>query len=59
MFSDSFAGISPASLPGFVVAEVCGAAVAVLADRVLGGAPVAPVVAPAERGPENEASSHV
>jgi glycerol uptake facilitator-like aquaporin len=29
MFSDSFAGIAPASAPGFVVAELVGAAVAV------------------------------
>ena len=43
-FSDSFAGISPASVPGFVVAQVVGAAVAVglvtalfpHADRIAG-----------------------
>jgi glycerol uptake facilitator-like aquaporin len=29
MFSDSFAGIAPVSAPGFVVAELVGAAVAV------------------------------
>jgi glycerol uptake facilitator-like aquaporin len=29
MFSDSFAGISPASVGGFVVAELAGAAIAV------------------------------
>ena len=29
MFSDSFAGIAPASVPGFVVAELVGAAIAV------------------------------
>ncbi len=29
MFSDSFAGISPASVPGFIVAELAGAAIAV------------------------------
>jgi glycerol uptake facilitator-like aquaporin len=33
MFSDSFAGISPASVPGFVVAELSGAALAVGANR--------------------------
>jgi glycerol uptake facilitator-like aquaporin len=36
MFSDSFAGIAPASAPGFVVAEAVGAAVGVLLDRWLG-----------------------
>ena len=29
MFSDSFAGIAPASVPGFVVAQAIGACVAV------------------------------
>ncbi len=36
MFSDSFAGIAPASLPGFVAAQLAGAALAVLAHRALG-----------------------
>ncbi len=36
MFSDSFAGIAPASAPGFVVAEALGAAAGVLLDRWLG-----------------------
>jgi len=36
MFSDSFAGIAPASVPGFVAAELAGAGLAVLAHRVLG-----------------------
>lgn len=41
MFSDSFAGIAPASAPGFVLAELLGAAVAVAAHRLLAGtAPV-------------------
>ncbi|MGM9482277.1 aquaporin [Roseateles sp. NT4] len=35
MFSDSFAGISPASAPGFVLAELAGAALAVLVNRWL------------------------
>ena len=35
MFSDSFAGIAPASAPGFVVAELIGAVLAVGADRLL------------------------
>ena len=36
MFSDSFAGIAPASAPGFVVAESLGAVAGVLLDRWLG-----------------------
>ena len=36
MFSDSFAGIAPASAPGFVVAEALGAGAGVLLDRWLG-----------------------
>ena len=36
MFSDSFAGISPSSMPGFVAVELVGAGLAVLADRALG-----------------------
>ena len=35
MFSDTFAGIAPASVPGFVVAELLGAGFAVLAVRAL------------------------
>jgi glycerol uptake facilitator-like aquaporin len=38
MFSDSFAGIAPASAPGFVAAELVGAALALLAHRALGAA---------------------
>lgn len=41
MFSDSFAGIAPASVPGFVVAELVGAALAVWVHALLGGTPVA------------------
>lgn len=37
MFSDSFAGIAPASVPGFVAAELAGAGLAALAHRALGG----------------------
>jgi glycerol uptake facilitator-like aquaporin len=47
MFSDSFAGIAPASVPGFIVAELVGAVLAVLLHRGFGAAPVAPAVAPA------------
>jgi glycerol uptake facilitator-like aquaporin len=36
MFSDSFAGIAPACVPGFVAAQLAGAALAVLAHRALG-----------------------
>lgn len=35
LFSDSFAGIAPASAPAFVVAELLGAALAVGVDRAL------------------------
>lgn len=37
MFSDSFAGIAPASVPGFIVAELVGAGLAALAHDALGG----------------------
>lgn len=37
MFSDSFAGIAPSSVPGFVVAQLLGAALAVIAHQLLGG----------------------
>jgi glycerol uptake facilitator-like aquaporin len=46
MFSDSFAGISPASAPAFVVAELIGAGVAVGVHHFFQGAPVAPKVRP-------------
>ena len=36
MFSESFAGIAPASVPGFVLAECVGAAVAVVVHKALG-----------------------
>ena len=35
MFSDTFAGISPASVPAFVVAQLVGAGLAALVERVL------------------------
>lgn len=38
MFSDSFAGIAPASVPGFVLAQLAGAAAAVVVHRMLGAA---------------------
>jgi len=36
MFSDTFAGIAPASAPGFVLAELVGAAVGVAVHKLLG-----------------------
>ena len=36
MFSDSFAGIAPASVPGFMAAQLCGAGIGVLLSRALG-----------------------
>ncbi len=36
MFSDSFAGIAPISVPGFVLAELAGAVVGMAMDRALG-----------------------
>ena len=39
MFSDSFAGIAPASAPGFIVAELIGAALAVAVNRCLSPPP--------------------
>jgi glycerol uptake facilitator-like aquaporin len=36
MFSDSFAGISPGSVPGFIVAELVGAGLAAVVHRRLG-----------------------
>jgi arsenate reductase len=35
MFSNTFAGIAPASVPGFVVAQIVGGAIAVVAIRAL------------------------
>ena len=35
MFSNTFAGIAPASVPGFVLAQVVGGCLAVLAIRAL------------------------
>ena len=41
MLSDSFAGIAPRSVPGFVVAQLAGAAVGVALHAALGPAPAA------------------
>ena len=40
MFSDSFAGIAPSSVPGFVVSELIGAGLAVAANSFFGASPV-------------------
>ena len=37
MFSDTFAGIAPGSVPAFVAAQFCGAALGVLLHRILQG----------------------
>lgn len=47
MFSDSFAGIAPSSAPGFVVAELVGAAVAVGVHQLLTAPKAAAASAPA------------
>lgn len=39
MFSDSFAGIAPAAVPGFVIAEAIGAALGVAVHTLLGEYP--------------------
>ncbi len=39
MLSDTFAGIAPANAPAFVAAELAGAALALLAHRLLGETP--------------------
>lgn len=46
MFSDSFAGIAPTSVPGFIFAELAGAAIAVGVHRLFRVAPVAPAMTP-------------
>lgn len=46
MFTESFAGIAPSSVPGFVAAQLVGAALAVAVSSVFAGAPVAPEVEP-------------
>jgi len=50
MFSDTFAGIAPASVPGFVIAELAGAALALAMCRVLDG--------PARAGVDRAAAVH-
>lgn len=57
MFSDSFAGIAPASAPGFVVAQLVGAATAVCAHRWLGGDVVRPATVFGDRADADEAAT--
>ncbi len=53
MLSDSFAGIAPASVPGFVIAQLVGAALGARLHALLG----APQPAPAPSPTVNQASS--
>jgi glycerol uptake facilitator-like aquaporin len=48
MFSDSFAGIAPPSVPAFMAAQLLGAALAVGINRAFAGAAVAPEVTAAK-----------
>jgi glycerol uptake facilitator-like aquaporin len=50
MFSDSFAGIAPASVPAFIAAQLIGAGLAVAINRAFAGAPVAPEVTTVDSG---------
>jgi glycerol uptake facilitator-like aquaporin len=58
MFSDSFAGIAPANVPAFVVAELVGAGLAVAAHRGLGGSPAKAPAKPAELEPGASVTRH-
>ena len=40
MFSESFAGIAPASVPAFIAAQLLGAALAIAINRAFANAPV-------------------
>lgn len=46
MFSNSFAGIAPASAPGFVIAELAGAALAVAVNAALAARPAGEAAPP-------------
>lgn len=59
MFSDSFAGIAPASVPGFVAAELAGAALAVVAHQLLGGDATHRPLAPPAPSTEGSPRHHV
>jgi hypothetical protein len=58
MFSDSFAGIAPASVPGFIVAELGGAALAVIANRIFNPTQARRSVAPIEGADTQRAPPH-
>jgi glycerol uptake facilitator-like aquaporin len=58
MFSDSFAGIAPSSVPGFVIAELAGAAIAVGVHQFFSGAPGAPELTSKEPAQEHPLSHH-
>ena len=53
MFSDSFAGIAPVSVPGFILAQLVGAAVGLGAVKVLYPSPFHPPVAPSPHDPSS------
>ena len=59
MFSDSFAGIAPSSVPGFIVAELIGGAAAIFAIRALypqvTSADAAKILLPHEQDPTGAA----
>jgi arsenate reductase len=63
MFSDTFAGIAPASVPGYVVAQLVGSAVAFVAIRTLypdvGPATAAEVVMPHDDAARREPAAAV
>jgi glycerol uptake facilitator-like aquaporin len=52
MFSDSFAGIAPSSVPGFVLAQLAGAGLAVLAHRAF--SPAVTASRPASRETQSD-----
>jgi glycerol uptake facilitator-like aquaporin len=58
MLSDSFTGISPGSVPGFVAAELCGAGIAVAVHRFYGCARGAPGVDESEPVEAQSLSPH-
>jgi glycerol uptake facilitator-like aquaporin len=58
MFSESFAGIAPSSVPGFIIAELVGAGVAVVVHRLLGGSPAKALTKPAELEPRASVTRH-
>jgi glycerol uptake facilitator-like aquaporin len=59
MFSDSFTGIAPASVPGFVLAELGGAALALVANRIFNPTRARRPLAPTEGADRQRAPPHV